>query len=304
MSTLKNILNSLSIIILFIVTSCSNDEPDINQNPENELGANLISITLINSSGDIQVKYIFEQEKLVRTESSTGRVFSTASYSGGFLSKLEEFNENGELKFSHTYAYDELERLINKTTTLHNSFPEYGVTEKKIDYVENKIFLTRNNFHAITNKLNSSNTFEINTNEFGLITNESNGILNIQMIYAQENIINYSVFAEKKVRDVDYSFFDIKATEEFQFHQLMFGKEWKNNFILDKHEGSVGFLNMPLISKSLSKNFTEIHLETQEVQVDLSFSYVFDELGRLKEHIRKNRIGPFSDVRIIYEYGG
>lgn len=295
------------VIILFALVcfSCSNEKLELENTESTSSDTGLVSITLT-TAFNATIKHLFKDEKLEKIEYSSGH-YDIPSYTDGLISKIEEFDENGDLKWTSTYFYDDTGRLIRRETIPHNSYTQYDIREKTFEYNANNIAVVLN-FYNTEYELNASNSFDLQLSEAGLITEETFNDIDghVKLItYSDNNPISYSQFLGSENRiETSFTYTSEEATEAYHFRQYMFGKEWKNNYILN-NQFNTDYSNIYVTSEHLLESYTTLlKIDSGDVYEYLNVTYEFDDLGRITQQFIENNYsnGSVFDREMVYEY--
>jgi len=259
-----------ALLIGLTMLSCSS---------EDELGIsnakNLISITkdsYIRGNTNIYAssKFNFKNNKLIDIEHLDGS-YDLIDYEGNVISKISEFDANGNLEWTTTYTYDGSKRLTQKKVVPSPTNPITDVSRQKDFLYDGGIIQSVLSWSDYDGSYKST----ISINEEGYITEDkaffSDGILFSSFIfnYTNENLSKVIHKDHEGITkfEVTYNYLDKIASDAYCYNKYLFGDEWKNNSSLNKQFG-LGHFD----SFEISKNFIK----------DLSWSYSSSVLDYLR----------------------
>ncbi len=263
---------------------------------------NLASVTMVIDDGR-RIKHFFKDLQLEKVEYWDG-TYDIATYEDGLLSKMEEFDAQGKLRWTNTYQYDVMGRITQRMTTPHNAYTQYDIREKKFAYQESVVDVTLN-FYDANFELNASNKFQLTFDENGQITEELFEDIGEKEVieYFEGNPKGYKQFKRDGTlaADAEYKYLDRPVSEAYQFRKYIYGEQWKNNYILN-NQFNLDYSTVPLISDNFLSSYSYVFYAT-ETRVSYQSEYEFDSDGRLaKQKVKEEFNNSKFNIEYLYEY--
>ncbi|WP_062059322.1 hypothetical protein [Aquimarina longa] len=270
------LLFTILIGTFMVLISCSNDDDD----DENLITTqNLISRSeeyYKNNSLIFSLKFNFQYGKLISIRDSDDR-YNKILYEGDLISKILEFDTNGNLEWTTTFTYNNSDELIQKKVipSPNNSMTDVS-RQKNFTYEENIIqsesSWSDGGFHKNTISLNNNN-YIIEDKMFNL----DNELL-IQRLfkYVNNNLTNQTIKNSKNkiTYEGTYNYLNKQSTKEYRYNEYLFGDNWKNNSSLNKQFG-LGQIKPYEISKNYISDYYTHNLISNTSRTG-TFSYEFD----------------------------
>ena len=297
------------IIAASIISVACAPDPVIDLEPCNDKDSfGLTSITEKLFDGNFlqhSAVYNFHNGILENVEYLDGS-YDIISYANGLVTQIDEYDENDIIDWTRSYVYDSEGRLIYKTS-VPIKMAEWDIELKEFSYEKDKI-LTTHSFFDANNVLLGSDKWVLSLGDNKLIVREEletpldNSGQRVE--YYQGNPLYFFQYGLGSEHDatVTYSFSDNPASEAYHLTKFMFGKEWKNNTILNKQ------FNLDYeISSIISNNYLTGYLykldATQDIMESLEVDYEFDLKKRLVKQLKLvNKAGRYFRIETVYEY--
>ncbi|WP_452227958.1 hypothetical protein [Lacinutrix sp. MEBiC02404] len=296
-------LNLLFVLsIAFLLISCNSN--DDNSGTSNSSG-NLISIFKeynINGTFSHSVNYSFEDNKLIKIEPSFGRN-EELFYENDLLSTILKYDASNNLEWTHTFTYDNSNRLIQKNSIASSTNPVSN-QEKLISYPDNSniqaLFTLSSTQTTQENSTLNSENYIIETH---LLTDEDDVIRTDYYEYTNQNLTEFEQTDHNGIiiNELTYEYLDKIASDAYHYNKYLFGTEWKNNLALDTQFG----LGLELYQ--ISKNYISSYYRfdyLRNISRTVTFEYEFDSNDNIIEQV-KNTVESNGDTYATittYEY--
>ena len=325
----NNVFKIKKIVILTVLVltyACTNDDGILNESTDKS--SELVSVThnrYVDNELAFKSKHIFNNKKLTKIE-FIDHSYDLAFYTNELISKIERYDSSETLWSTITYTYDNQGKLTNKTIFDYREdpLPTFSLIEKQIEYVDDKIKATLN-FYDANHVFESSFVYILTLGTNGLIAeqqepeeeidlgigqgiNPEGSNQSMKVEYTNGNPSRF-VYSGGLDAEITYTYSDSLVSDAYQFKKYIYGREWKNNHILNKLF-NLGYYEMTEINDNYLTGFTYTHeANTTSGTIEYftsttSVTYEFDTQGNLSTQTKVTTLDDGSVIKNedTYEY--
>jgi hypothetical protein len=272
-------------IVLFLLSlifqSCEN-ESTVNETPNNQQpnnSENLISITVNSTWVNYLEVFNFNNGEITDVQFSDG-LYHLYEYTGEKVSKIEEFNSNGDILFTKTFQYDVNDRLVKRTILPNVLLTEWeNYVSYEFMYTDTSITIVYKvfDFNNVQQYPDGITNLELNQNNIISYYNEGFYSFRSEASYLQNDPITYQRYtSDVLVEDSSYTYLNSIAADAYSIGKFKFGNAWKINTLLS-YDGIGTYTLDEVSTKYLSTVTSNLYFNGVTHTKTENYDYEFNE---------------------------